>query len=112
MADVDIQRMETLRAKEHSFSLEGPIPAYAIQYLMKETGDAAPTDFEAKLLRYVEPHPFVPQGDPEALGMRCREILAAHDGRIRAANNPGPGATFTFELPLAPAANPNPAARR
>ncbi|NLZ19252.1 MAG: NAD(+) synthase, partial [Bacteroidales bacterium] len=77
MADVDIQRMETLRAKEHSFSLEGPIPAYAIQYLMKETGDAAPTDFEAKLLRYVEPHPFVPQGDPEALGMRCREILAA-----------------------------------
>lgn len=42
----------------------------------------------------------------------CREILAAHHGRIRAANNPGPGATFTFELPLAPAANPNPAARR
>ena len=72
-ADVDIQRMETLRAKEHSFGFEGPVPAYTVQ----DAGDAAPTDFEALLLRKLEPHPFVPQGDPEALGVRCREILAA-----------------------------------
>ena len=73
VADVDIQRLETLRAKEHSFGFEGPVPAFAVQ----DAGEAAATDFEAKLLRYVEPHPFVPQGDPEALGVRCREILSA-----------------------------------
>lgn len=72
-ADIDIERLETLRAKEHSFGFEGPLPAYAV----REAGAAAETDFEACLLRTVEPHPFVPQGDPEALGARCREILAA-----------------------------------
>ena len=73
LADVDIERLETLRAKEHSFGFEGPVPPFVTQ----DAGKAAPTDFEAKLLRRVEPHPFVPQGDPEALGVRCREILAA-----------------------------------
>ena len=70
---MDVERLETLRAKEHSFGFEGPVPPYCVQ----DAGGAAPTDFEAELLRYVEPHPFVPQGDPEALGVRCREILAA-----------------------------------
>ncbi len=73
LADVDIQRLETLRAKEHSFGFEGPVPTFCVQ----DAGEAAPTDFEASLLRRIEPHPFVPQGDPEALGVRCREILAA-----------------------------------
>ena len=73
VADVDVQRLDTLRAKEHAFGFEGPQPEFVIQ----EAGEAVPTDFEARLLRYVEPHPFVPQGDPEALGVRCREILSA-----------------------------------
>lgn len=73
LADVDIQRLETLRAKEHSFGFEGPVPSYCVQ----DAGEAAPTDFEAGLMRRIEPHPFVPQGDPEALGVRCREVLAA-----------------------------------
>ncbi len=73
LADVDIQRLDTLRAKEHSFGFEGPVPTFCVQ----DAGEAAPTDFEASLLRRIEPHPFVPQGDPEALGVRCREILAA-----------------------------------
>ncbi len=30
----------------------------------------------------------------------CREIVSAHGGEIRAANRPGGGAIFTFELPL------------
>jgi NAD+ synthase (glutamine-hydrolysing) len=72
-ADVDIERLETLRATEHSFGFEGPVPAYVVQ----DAGAPAGTDFEAQLLRHVEPHPFVPQGDPEALGVRCREILSA-----------------------------------
>ena len=72
-ADIDIERLETLRAKEHSFGFEGPAP----QYIIQEAGPCAPTDFETQLLRHVEPHPFVPQGDPEALGVRCREVLSA-----------------------------------
>lgn len=72
-ADVDVERLETLRAKEHTFRVECPLPSYTIQ----EAGDTAQTDFQASLMRYVEPYPFVPQGDPEALGVRCREILSA-----------------------------------
>ncbi len=72
-ADIDIERLETLRTQEHSFGFEGPVPPYTLQ----DAGEAAPTDFEASLLRPVEPHPFVPQGNPAELDMRCREILAA-----------------------------------
>ncbi len=73
MADVDIQKLDTLRAKEHSFRFEEP----GSEYVIAEAGEALDTDFEAKLLRHIEPHPFVPQGDAEALGARCREILSA-----------------------------------
>ena len=72
VADIDIQRLETLRAKEHSFGFEGPVPPYNVQ----DAGEAAKTDFEACLLRRLEPHPFVPQGDPAELDLRCREILS------------------------------------
>jgi PAS domain S-box-containing protein len=38
---------------------------------------------------------------PNGMGMGlaiCRTIIEAHGGKIRAENNPGPGATFTFTL--------------
>ncbi len=35
----------------------------------------------------------------------CREIMDAHKGRIWAENNPQGGATFSFEIPLAPDIN-------
>ena len=72
-ADVDVERLDTLRAKEHSFGLDTPVPAYIVQ----DGGKAASTDFEASLLRTIEPHPFVPQGNPDELDLRCREILSA-----------------------------------
>ena len=73
LADVDIQRLESLLAKDHAAVPAGPLPPFVIQ----EAGAPAETDFEESLLRRVEPHPFAPQGDPEALGARCRSILSA-----------------------------------
>ncbi len=73
ISDVDIEKMDTLRSKEHSYRFEGKVPAYDVI----DAGEPVDTDYKAKLLRYVEPHPFVPQGDRRALGERCREILSA-----------------------------------
>ena len=42
---------------------------------------------------------------PNGLGLGlavCRQIIAAHGGRLSARDDPGPGATFYFTLPLAP----------
>jgi NAD+ synthase (glutamine-hydrolysing) len=72
-ADVDVERMETLRTRDLAGELPGPAPVFTVQ----DAGAPADTDFEAKLIRRIEPHPFAPQADPEALDARCREILAA-----------------------------------
>lgn len=73
LADVDIEKLDTLRAKEHSYRFEGKAPEYAVI----DAGKAADTDFGVKLFRHVEAHPFVPQSDPGELDARCREILSA-----------------------------------
>ena len=49
-----------------------------------------------------------PSSDKSAIGTGlglsiCREIIAAHDGRIWAENNVDKGATFIFEIPIAKA---------
>ena len=70
MADVDIEKLDTLRAKESTFRFEGNTG----DFLLTDAGDASHADFDTTLLRYIEPHPFVPQG--EGLNVRCREILS------------------------------------
>lgn len=70
MADVDIEKLDTLRSKESTFRFEGNTG----DFLLTDAGDACPADFDTTLLRYIEAHPFVPQG--EALNGRCREILS------------------------------------
>ena len=71
--DVDIERLETLRTKEHCYGYAGKAPEYTV----RDAGRPAHTDFNTSLLRHVEPHPFVPQGNQEALSARCREILSS-----------------------------------
>lgn len=77
-ADVDIDRLDILRQRSTSHELTAPdgTRSYRSSYSEIETEDDCDTDFEAELLRYVEPHPFVPQGDKEELDRRCREITS------------------------------------
>ena len=70
-ADVDVERMDTLRAKTPNF--KDAVSRRADAYSTVAGGDAFPTDFGRCLLRKVEAHPFVPQG--EELAARCKEIL-------------------------------------
>ena len=71
-ADVDIARLENVRARNVNFrDAFGNLPEFALT----DAGEPAQTDFDAELLRYVDPHPFVPSGDREELSKRCREIL-------------------------------------
>ena len=71
-ADVDVERLENVRARNVNFrEILANVPAF----VKVAAGDPAPTDFEKKLLKSIDPHPFVPSGDTEELSKRCREIL-------------------------------------
>ena len=76
IADMDIERIESLRKKSALFSAISPdgtdAASYYRLYDRRSLGDAAETDFEKKLYRHIEPHPFVPAKD---LDYRCREII-------------------------------------
>ena len=71
-ADVDVERLENVRSRNVNFrEILADVPAF----VKVPAGDPAPTDFEKKLLKSIDPHPFVPSGDAEELSKRCREIL-------------------------------------
>ena len=76
-ADIDIEKLETLRRKSSTFrsiSPDGkPSTAYAELYGRVPLGPGCETSFEKILYRHIEKHPFVPTAD---LDYRCREILA------------------------------------
>ena len=72
-ADIDVERLDVLRSREHSYRADYPVP----EFTEVDCGALVSTDFEAELKRYVEPHPFVPQGDEAALDNRCSEIISA-----------------------------------
>ena len=79
-ADIDIEKLDTLRRKSNTFGAVAPdgTPAacYARRYRRVPAGPGAQTDFSARLLRHVEPHPFVPGGDPAEIDRRAREITS------------------------------------
>ena len=71
-ADVDVQRLENVRSRNVNFrELYAEVPVFTTV----DAGAPLASDFEKKLIRYVDPHPFVPSGNPEELSERCREIL-------------------------------------
>ena len=77
VADIDIERLEGLRRRSGTFRSLSPAgidaSSYYRLYNRISLGETCGTDFEDKLYRYVEPHPFVPSED---LDYRCREILS------------------------------------
>ncbi len=77
IADIDVERLEGLRRKSTSFHSISPVgteaSTYYRAYERRSLGHPYETDFDKKLYRHVEPHPFVPSED---LGYRCREILS------------------------------------
>ena len=84
VADIDIERLDTLRRKCTTFtniSPDGtPASAYDLLYSRVYLGDEATTDFGKELLRYVEKHPFAPEYD---LDGRCGKILDLQTTALR-----------------------------
>ena len=79
LADLDVEKLTVLRQKQSSFYYVTPdgtrASTYAQLYSRVRVGDGATTDFEKAFYRYVEPHPFVPAGQPEHIRERCEEIF-------------------------------------
>ena len=79
IADLDVEKLSTLRRKQSTFSYVtpdgAPASAYAPLYVRIPVGDSAATSFGKAFYRYVEPHPFVPDGDRESIRERCEEIF-------------------------------------
>ena len=69
-ADIDVERLDTVRAKNPNFRDALGERNFTVQ----DGGETFPTDFGKKLYKAVDAHPFVPSGDE--LGERCREILS------------------------------------
>ena len=79
-ADLDIERLNIQRQKKNSFRGMAPDGTSACEYSglysRFDLGAAAATDFSKKLYRKVEPHPFLPEGDPAEVALRSKEILS------------------------------------
>ncbi len=79
IADLDIQKLNVLRQKKNSFRGMAPDGTSACEYSSLysrfDLGPAARTDFTSKLYRKVEPHPFLPEGDPAQIADCSKEIL-------------------------------------
>lgn len=60
-------------------------------------------ELDAVFRQFVQSSTASAQMEGTGLGLAiCREIIAAHRGRIWAQNRPGGGAEFTFQIPLEP----------
>ncbi len=81
-ADLDLESIRQSRAKYVNYSRDGvlwadawPYTGTGAEYKTVDCGPAAGTDFNAGLLRSVDPHPFVGSGSEADKTARCREVL-------------------------------------
>lgn len=76
IVDIDCEKIDSLRRRSTTFtsSTPYPIPANSLNgaYRYITIGNGLDTDFEARLERHIERHPFTPDSDLE---YRCRKIL-------------------------------------
>ena len=72
VTDVDVERLRVERARQTSFAdaVHAALPAYRTVAL-----DPVPAPAPHRLVRAVDPHPFVP-ADPGTLDERCREVFS------------------------------------
>ncbi len=75
-ADIDVERLESMRRKSSGFAAVTPdgisASTYYRLYNRISLGEPSETDFESSLIRHVEREPFCPSAE---LDIRCREIL-------------------------------------
>lgn len=80
IADIDIEKLQALRRKQNTFNSIAPDGSRSTEnnavYETVDLGAAADTDYESCLMRHVEPHPFVPGGDPAEIDRRAKEITS------------------------------------
>lgn len=77
LADIDTERLNSLRKKSGTFcsiAPDGtPSTSYYRLYSRVDLGGKTATDFDKSLLRTIDPHPFVSEKENDYI---CREILA------------------------------------
>ena len=82
MADIDVERLNTMRRKSTTFrsiTPDGtPSASYDLLYSRIYLGNTCSTDFRKEFFRQIERHPFAPESE---LDTRCRKIL---DLQVRA----------------------------
>ena len=80
LADLDVEKLTVLRQKQSSFYYVTPdgtrASTYAQMYSRVFVGKLPATDFRGRFYRYIEPHPFVPAGDPAEIKARSEEIIS------------------------------------
>ncbi len=79
-ADLDMEKLSILRQRETTFTAIIPDGRKSSdmrrRYSMVDLGKAASTSFEGEMYRHIEPHPFVPGGDPAEIARRAEEITS------------------------------------
>ena len=80
LADLDMEKLSILRQRETTFSAIIPDGRTSSdmrrRYGIVDLGKAASTSFDEELIRSIEPHPFVPGGDPAEIDRRAKEITS------------------------------------
>src|SRR5664279_3194399 len=91
--------LDAARREDRRISMRAQFDgAQSVEIAVRDTGDGIP----AEVLPHVFASFFTTKTNGMGMGLSiARTIIEAHGGRLWAANNDGPGATFRFTLPIA-----------